>query len=144
MSTVHPETDDPEQARLRALRDEMAAFMQRHELGGTLVLVSRDAATWHFELPSWSVLAPDPEHGIRLRVRLRKDEPETARALESTIHLFAAVVDTCSDLARTHRRLLNWMVSALRGLGIEVDQPPLARARFGEGGRPDPQAGDLE
>jgi hypothetical protein len=88
------DTDD--QRKLRALTEELTAIMRKHEVGGVVILSSRESAAWLFEIPNWAGLTQEPRG---LRVRISSRTPALRAVADSTMHMVGTVRDMALDVA---------------------------------------------
>lgn len=135
-------TDSEDQVLLRqVIGDEVEAVLKKYDVGGALMLVSRDSASWRSVFPSWCGLQPDPVTVLRLRMSSKT--PEAQRDADCTMHFIATLREMCSDYANFYGRLWRQAVDALKVQGGTVEHRPLAKADA-VGGRPDPMGGGVE
>jgi hypothetical protein len=130
-------TDDTDQKRLRqTISDEIHAIMDKHGVGGVVMLVSRESASWRMVFPDWSGLQPDPSQpGTPLRLRLSSKTPEARQAADSTMHLIASIRDMSSDCVNAFGRLFRAAELELQKQGSGIDHKP-----FGDGEGIDPRS----
>jgi hypothetical protein len=88
------DTDD--QRKLRALTEELTALMRKHEVGGVVILSSRESAAWLFEIPKWAGLT---DEGVGLRVRISSRTPALRAVADSTMHMVGTIRDMALDVA---------------------------------------------
>jgi len=107
--------DDADQHKLRTtIADEVERILKKYDLGGVVVLVSKESAAWRFVLPKWAMLAPHPD-GFVLQVRGSTESGR--RATESTIHMISSIRSICGDwssfFGRLHKQIKEQMGDSL-------------------------------
>ena len=122
--------DTPDQQRVRAVNDAIDQILKQHDLGGVVLLVSRDSAAWKMTIPSWAYFV-DTGEGFALRLRLKKDDPEATQRTVDTMHMIGSLRDMLRDGAELFGRIFRQASGMLEAHGAEVVHEP-----FGGPGKP--------
>ena len=131
------DTDDQKHLR-EVVSAEIKAIMDKHEVGGAVLLASRESASWLTVFPVWSGLQLDPVHGMRLRINSKT--PESQAVANATMGLIMNIREMCSDYANLYGRLFRQAKDALAQQGSTIEH-----TSFEDGeGRPDPMGGRVE
>jgi hypothetical protein len=125
------ETEDSKHLR-SVVGAEIQAVMDKHEVGGVVMLCSRESAAWITVFAKWSGLQEDAVHGMR--VRFNSKLPDAQARVDSTMGLIANLRDMCSDYANVFRSVYQQVVDSLEKQGAVVEHKPLSARRR----RPDP------
>lgn len=131
------DTDDQKHLR-EVISAEIKAVMDKYEVGGAVLLASRDSASWLTVFPVWSGLQPDPVHGMRLRINSKT--PEAQANADATLGLIMNIRDMCSDYANFYGRFFRQAKDALATQGATIEH----EAFDADGNRPDPMGGKVE
>jgi len=142
---AHPERDDEEQKRTRAIGREIGHLMDKHGVGGVVLICSEAAVSWTEVWPAWSAIQSDPVHRFRFRMKAAEyPSREVAnRVAENTLHMLGSLKDMCADFNSLYGRFWRQVVGEMKRQGVVVEHEPLAKRR-GVGGRPDPQGGKID
>jgi hypothetical protein len=130
--------DSEDQRRLRiTISDEIEAILNQYDVGGVILLASRESASWRIILPSWSYLV-DMGTGFALRIVVKKSEPETTVRTESTLHMVGSFRDLGQECVNVFGRMFRVAKMQIANHGSELEHKT-----FGGGKqRMDPQGGE--
>lgn len=118
--------NDEEERRLRVtVSDEIQAVMDRHQVGGVVLLSSPIASSWRIVFPKWSGLQYDPQSG-EMRLRLNSREPGAQEKANATVGHIACLRDMASDCANIFGRVYRTAKAALEQQGCVVEHTPFA------------------
>lgn len=116
-------TDSSDQKHIReTVAAEIQAVMDRHQVGGVILLCSRESAAWRFVFPTWSALQSDPVYGARLRASSKI--PGDAERLEAAMHMIGSLRDMTSDAANVFGSLWRQAKRAIEAGGGSVEHTP--------------------
>jgi hypothetical protein len=122
--------NDNDQNRLRNLVSaELKAVLDKHDVAGVVLVISRDSAAWLTVFPKWSGLQRDPVHGARLRINSKT--PEAKAQGDSTMHMIVSIRDMCGEYHNVFGRMFRQARDALRAQGAVVEHKPFGGDNHG-------------
>jgi len=142
MTKPNTAADTPDQRRLRVtISNEIEAVLRKHDLGGVLMLASRESASWRFVIPPWAYLVDvdgDGRKGFVLRINTKTAD---ARArTNDTLHMVGCFRDIARDCVEIFSRMMRVAKMQIANGGGELTHEP-----FGGGThRPDPEGGKAD
>ena len=89
--------------KLQEAMAEIRAVIQKHDIGGHVVLVSNTHAQYLYELsPSWSAITLSDSGELRIRANRRdfKTAEDHQRVIEGSAHILAGIRDTTAIAAQ--------------------------------------------
>jgi hypothetical protein len=122
-----PNPDSEDQRRLRVIAEELATLMDKHDVGGVVMLESRESSAWRFVIPKWAGL--QLERG-GIRVRINSKTPEAQAIGNATVGMLASLRDVSHDIGEVFGNLFKQVKAALEAQGSGVDHNPFG----GKGG----------
>jgi hypothetical protein len=139
MSKPNTAADTPDQRRLRVtISDEIEAVLRKHDVGGVVMLASRESASWRFVIPQWAYLLDVDGKGFVLRINTKT--ADAAARTESTLHLVGSFRDIARDCVEVFGRMMRVAKMQIANAGGELTHDPFGGATH----RPDPQGGKAD
>ena len=127
-------SDDEHQRALRELLDELQAICHARGIGGSLLLVSEEAAAWRQVVPAWVALRSMPKGFV---LELRGSTPAGHARTVNTLHFIGSLRDMAGDCVNLWGRLFRQARGAIEAGGGELLHQPFGGAAH----RPDPHGG---
>lgn len=113
MNTPH---EDPV---LEALGRELARICRERGVGGALVLISKESASWTTVVPQWCGLKIE---GGQAHVQISSKQPEHA---DRTLAFITSVRDMCGDYALQFGAIFDMVKHHLDRAGAVIEHEPL-------------------
>jgi hypothetical protein len=129
--------DAADRKRLDAICEEVRVLLNKHEVGGVLLIGSRKSAAWQFVIPEWSTIETR-EHGLYLRLQSSKDDPSVLARTDATLSLAVALRDMAHDVHALFGRLYRSARMTMQQHGFQFEQGGFAPGEK----RPDPEGGE--
>lgn len=101
-----------DQARLRAIANEVDALLKKHDVGGVVLIASNESAAWAHNMPTWADVTDTP-HGLHVALR----EPLNVERAEHTMHVIGCLRDMAHDCANIYGRIYRLARAQLREVG---------------------------
>lgn len=130
--------DTSDQQRLRAINDTIEVILREHNLGGAVLLVSRDSAAWKMTIPDWAQFA-DTGKGFVLRLQIKRADPEVTQRTIDTLHLIGSLRDMARDVTELFAQLFRGAQQTLKAHGAELEHVPFGGS---DKHRPNPGSGE--
>ena len=115
---------EPYDAKLKEAMAEIKAILDKHDIGGSINLVSKTHSEFRFHFPSWSAAQfENGGEGIQIKCK-REDYPskkDQKEALELTCHVLLSIRDLCGKAFMAMDQIRGMIESH----GIEIDHKPL-------------------
>lgn len=107
-----------------AALEEIEAVLKKHQVGGTIILVSRESAAFRVRYPEWCGIQPqDPDEngGMPVRIKLSSDDKETS---DSSLHCVLSMRDLLVAIANNQFAFAEFVVETLKKEGVLIDHNP--------------------
>ena len=121
---------------LDKLLAKLQTICEDHGVGGSLLVVSKEAAAFRQIIPDWVGLRSDAD-GLFLKIN--NDTREGLALARATVHFLGSMRDMSNDGLNLWGRIFRVVHQALDECGFTIDRLPFG----GSGSRPDPNGGKL-
>lgn len=121
--TPNPEHASEAKRRFEAFGRELEQLMHAREVGGVLILASRELASWTLVMPKWGGLQIDALTGD-MQVRINSMTPEAKALGDATIGFIASMRDIAAEVTSVFGSLFDLVRTSLRAQGADIILPP--------------------
>jgi len=125
---------------------ELLEVLHRHNCGGVLITVSKEAGSWITVLPEWGALQPDtdPTNRAGMRFKAARTDPDQHEKAELGLHFIKVVKDVSGDVSSFYSRFFRQLRDNLTAQGVEMTEWAVNSFTEIVGHRPDPMGGKVD